>query len=245
MHPLVEEIIEAYNPAILLQVDAALNLHVTNFKRDLFPILRDIDQSIPGAGFQYVIWVDHDPKFPFPGDEFDSIARSMKYIPDTLASGMKFPNMARFIAQSSTAHVESCVKATCRSLALPVVRHDMKPLGALAKDRNVINALGTSLATSLSKYAQVLGNIAKHEYGSGSPQPMISFPDALGGYFASRILGFSVLEKGGILDRYVEAIRQAHSKRIVYAMPDGEDPGNDALEWPLRASQLNDDPDED
>ncbi len=41
---------------------------------------------------------------------------------------------------------------------------------------------------------------------------MISFLDALGGYFASRILGFQVLEGGGILDKYIEAIRKAYSQ---------------------------------
>ena len=106
MHATIRRIIRAYDPGILDQLDAALTLHVTNFKRDLFPVLRDIDKAIPGAGFQYVIWVGKDPKFPFPGWEFDSIARPMRYIPDLLASGMTFANIARFVAQSSGGHVE-------------------------------------------------------------------------------------------------------------------------------------------
>ena len=244
MHQAIEGIIEAHSPAVLDQVEVALKLRVTNFKRDLFPILKEIDQSIPGAGFQYVIWVGPEPKYPFPGSEFDAISRSMKYIPDTLASGMRFPNMARFIASSSTAHVESCVKAICQTFPPRAADYERKPLGTLARDRNVISALGSPLASQLSIYAQVLGNTAKHEYGSRSPEPVISFANALGGYFASRILGFKVLEKCGILDKYVEAIRRAHSDRIVYAMPDGGDPGDDDLEWPLQASQPNDDPDE-
>ena len=76
----------------------------------------------------------------------------------------------------------------------------------------MINSLGTNLTRSLSEYTDVLVNKAKHEYGLGSPEPVISFPDALGGYFASRILGFQVLERGGILDKYIEAIRKAYSQ---------------------------------
>lgn len=87
----------------------------------------------------------------------------------------------------------------------------------------------------MSEYADVLVNKAKHQYALGSPEPVISFPDALGGYFASRILGFQVLEKGRILDKYLEAVRQAYSQRIVYAMPDNTDAGDDEVEWPLQS----------
>ena len=67
MNSVIEEIIDGFDKSIMAKLDDALNLRVTNFRRDLFPILRDIDQTIPGAGFQYVIWVGHVPKYPFPG----------------------------------------------------------------------------------------------------------------------------------------------------------------------------------
>ncbi len=235
MNSVLRRIIASYDSLILNQLDAALNLHVRNFKRDLFPSLRDIDLAIPGAGFQYVIWVDNNPKFPFPGLEFDGIARPMKYIPDFLASGMNFAKITRVVAQFSGGHVEECVKAICNSLRLPISRYDRLPLGTLAKNKNVIKTLGTALTGSLSEYADVLVNKAKHQYALGSPEPVITFPDALGGYLASRILGFQVLEKGGILDKYVESVRQAYSQKIVYVMPDSTDSGDDDVEWPLQS----------
>lgn len=236
IHPTIRGIIEAFDPRVFVQLKASLNLRVTNFKRDLFPSLKEIDLAIPGAGFQYVIWVDNEPKFPFPGWEFDPIARPMRYIPDYLASGMKFVNIARSVARDSGGHVEECVKVICSVLALPVSRYDRLPLGTLARNPNVVKALGTTLTGSLSKYADVLVNEAKHDYAKGTPEPVISFPDALGGYFASRILGAQILEKGGILDKYVEAICQAYAQKVVYVMPTDDDPGDDPVKWPLQSN---------
>ena len=67
------------------------------------------------------------------------------------------------------------------------------------------------------------------------PLPVISFPNALGGYFASRILGFQILQKAGLLDSYMEAIRSAFEKRIVYTFPEDSDPGDDPNPWPLQS----------
>jgi hypothetical protein len=235
MHPAIRGIIGAFNNSLPNQIDDALKLRVTNFKRDLFPSLKEIDLVIPGAGFQYVIWVNHDPKYPFPGWDFDPIARPMRYIPDYLASGMKFINIARAVARESGGHLEECVKAFCATLNPTVDRYEWMPLGRLAKHPTIINSLGTGLTQSLSKYTDVLLNKAKHEYGLGLPEPVISFPDALGGYFASRILGFQVLESGGILDKYVAAIRKAYSQGIVYTMPSGLYNGDDNDAWPLQS----------
>lgn len=236
MHSTIRGIIEAYNPSLLVQLDSALRLRVTNFKRDLFLSLKEIDLAIPGAGFQFVIWAKHEPKFPFPGWDFDAIARPIKYIPTYLASEIKFSNIARAVARDSGGHVEECVKAFCSKLDLPVRRYDHLPLGALAKHSIVINSLGTDLALPLAEYADVLVNPAKHNYGTGSPAPVISFPDALGGYFASRILGYQVLEKGGILEDYMQAIKKAHSEGIVYTFPEGSDPEDDPDAWPLQSN---------
>jgi hypothetical protein len=225
--------IRAFNPSLLGQLDKALKLRVTNFKRDLFSSLKETDLAIPGAGFQYVIWVKHEPKFPFPGWDFDAIARPMRYIPTYLASGMKFFDMARAVARESGSHVEECLKDFCSRLNPPVHGYERLPLGTLARRSIVINSLGTDLAIPLSEYADVLVNPAKHNYGLGSPAPVISFPDALGGYFASRILGSQVLERGGILEKYVEAISKAHSEGIVYTFPEDSDLGDDPDAWPL------------
>lgn len=236
MHSTIRGIIEAYNPSLLIQLDDALKLRVTNFKRDLFPSLKEIGLAIPGAGFQYVIWVKHQPRFPFPGWDFDAIARPMKYIPTYLASGMKFFSIAREIARDSGGHVEECLKVFCSKLNLPVRGHERMPLGTLARRSVVMDSLGTNLAIKLSEYSDVLVNPAKHNYGTGSPEPVISFPDALGGYFSSRILGSQVLERGGILEDYMEAIKKAHSEGMVYSFPEGSDPGDDPDGWPLRSN---------
>ena len=238
MHSVLCEIIDRFNPSLLVQLEEALKLHVTNFKRDLFPSLLLIDKAIPGVGFQYVIWREdgYDPKFPFPGDDFDAVARSMKYIPSTLASGMKFANMARSITQCSGAHVEACIKATCHSMASSRFRYDRMPIGTLAKNREIIRFLGITLTQPISEYADLLVNKSKHDYAGGSGYPVISFTDAIGSYFASRILGFQVLEKGGILEAYIADIQQAFVKGIVYSFPDNSDPGDDPKEWPLQTN---------
>jgi len=246
MHPTIRRIIEAYNPSLLVQLDNALKLRVTNFKRDLFPSLKEIDLAIPGAGFQFVIWVKHEPKFPFPGWDFDAIARPMRYIPTYLASGMKFFDIARAVARDSGGHVEECLKFYCSRLNPPMRGYERLSLGTLARRPIVINSLGIDLAKPLSEYADVLVNPAKHNYESGSPAPVISFADALGGYFASRILGSQVLERGGILEKYMEAINKAYLERRVYTFPQGRDPGDDPQAWPLKSnlSEVEDDLDE-
>lgn len=227
MHSDIRKIINDYDPSILEQVDNALKLHVTNFKSGLFPTLKIIDQSIPGAGFQYIIWIGHEPKYPFPGWDFDAISRPMKYIPTYLASGMRFPDIARSIAHLSGGHLEDCVKAFCEKQLPSVHMYMSMPLGTLSKQRILIELLGSDITGPANDLAIVLVNKAKHEFRTGLPLPVISFPDALGGYFASRILGFQVLQKAGILDSYVKAIRSAFEKRIVYTFPEDSDPGDD------------------
>jgi hypothetical protein len=88
-----------------------------------------------------------------------------------------------------------------------------------------------------------LVNKAKHEFRGASPLPVISFPDALGGYFASRILGFQILQKADIFDSYVQAIRSAFEKGQVYAFLESPDPGDDPKPWPLQSdlSELEED----
>lgn len=246
MNSIIRGIIEAYDPSLLVQLDGALGLRVTNFKRDLFPSLKEIDSEIPGAGFRFVIWIGREPKFPFPGWDFDPIARPMRYIPVYLASGMRFSDIARGVARDSGGHVEECVRAFCSNLDAGLRWYERLPLGTLARHPVVINKLGADLAVPLSEYATVLINPAKHDYGPGSPAPVISFSDALGGYFASRILGAQVLERGGILERYMEAINKAYTEGRVYTFPQGRDPGDDPHAWPLKSdlSEAEDDSDE-
>jgi hypothetical protein len=81
--------------------------------------------------------------------------------------------------------------------------------------------LGTDVAIPLSEYADV---------------PVIDFADALGGYFASRILGAKILKRGGILERYMEAINNAYSERILYASPDVSDPADDLDPRPIQGA---------
>lgn len=235
MHPIIRQIINDFNTTLLTQLDNALELRVTNFKRDLFPSIEKIDQEIPGAGFQYVIGKDHEAKYPFPGFEFDPISRPMKYIPTYLASGIKFPGMARMIAHLSGSHLEDCIQAFCEKQFPSDRMYLSMPLGTLTRQRILIESLGSDITEPAHDLAKVLVNKAKHEFRTDSPLPVISFPDALGGYFASRILGFQILQKAGLLDIYVEAIRSAFEKGIVYTFPEGSDLGDDPEPWPLQS----------
>jgi hypothetical protein len=213
-----------------------LKIRVTNFKRDLFPFLKNIDLSIPGAGLQFVIWIEHEPKYPFPGWDFDHITRPLRYIPTYMASGMKFTNIARAVAMSSSSHLENCLKAYCENKHLVNIKYDSLPLGTLSRHSDVVRSLGASLANKIATFSRALANKAKHDYRLGIPKSVISFSDAIGGYYAARILGSSVLDKGEILDKYLAAIEKAFKNKIVYVMPNGSDPGDDSDAWPL---QLN------
>ncbi len=245
MLPVIRKTINDFNPVLLTQLDDALKLRVTNFKRDLFPSLEKIDLEIPGAGLQYVIWKGHEAKYPFPGFDFDPISRPMKYIPTYLASGVKFPGMARFIAHLSGGHLENCIQAFCEKQFPSDSRYLTMPLGTLALRPILIELLGSDITEPTHELARALVNKAKHEFRTDSPLPVISFPNALGGYFASRILGFQILQKAGLFDIYVEAIRSAFEKRIVYTFPEGSDPGDDPEPWPLQSdlSELEDEDD--
>ena len=208
---------------------------MTNFKRDLFPSLEKIDLEIPGAGFQYVIWEDHEARYPFPGWDYDHLSRPMKYIPTYLASGMKFTGLARSIAYFSGSHLEDCIKASLEKQFPSSRIYKAWPLGTLTKQRIFIELYGSEIAGKANALAQVLVNKAKHEFRGGTPLPVISFSDALGGYFAARILGFQILQQAGILDSYVKAIRSAFENKIVYTYPEDSDPGNDPEPWPLQS----------
>jgi hypothetical protein len=61
MHCVIREIIDDYKITLIDRLDGALELRVTNFKRDLFPSLEKIELAIPGAGFQYMIGSNMSP----------------------------------------------------------------------------------------------------------------------------------------------------------------------------------------
>ena len=172
-----------------------------NFKAGLYPLLRDLDSRIPGVGMHYVMWKGSTPHFPFPGRVFDGVVRGLRYVPYYLASP-NFEMLARAIAECSGAHVEQCVK-TIRGAG-------RKPLGALVRQRRVRMRLSEDLATAIENYVPSW-NQAKHEYGTGTPDSVVSISDAIGNYFTARVLGSKVLEAIGKLQLVVDTTRAATS----------------------------------
>lgn len=170
------------------------------FKTGLYPVLRDLDSRIPGVGMHFAIWRGSTPHLPFPGRVFDGVVRPLRYVPYYLASPADTQMVARFIVDCSGAHVEQCVKT--------IRRAGRKPLGALIRQPKVRRRLGEDLAVSIGEYVPSW-NEAKHEYGTGTPSSVVPIDDAIGNYFAARILGSKVLETAGKLQLVVDATRSA------------------------------------
>jgi hypothetical protein len=240
IHPELSKILTDFDPVLTVLLEDALARPISNFRSQLFPSLVRIDERIPGVGFQYVIWVGHSPKFPFPGWEFDAIARPMRYIPDLLATGAEFVNTARFVGHLSGSHVEDCVKEACRTLDPSFASYSMLPLGTLVRRRPVQNLLGMPFCSTAAQFASRFVNKAKHEFGTGTPSPVISFPNAMGIYFASRILGAEVLNKIGMLTAYVDAMRRARAEGRVYVMPEGPEPDANRFLWSPQKAAIPD-----
>ena len=170
------------------------------FKAGLYPVLRDLDSRIPGVGMHFAMWVGSTPHFPFPGRRFDGVVRPLRYVPYYLASPADTQMVARSIVDCSGAHVEQCVK-TIRWAG-------RKPLGTLVRQPKVRRRLGGDLAVAIEEYAPSW-NVAKHEYGTGTPSSVVPIGDAIRNYFTARILGSRVLDSVGKLQLVVDATLSA------------------------------------
>ena len=95
-------------------------------------------------------------------------------------------------------HLEGCVKDLCGVTGYGQPESfrtgfGFLPLGRLVQTSGVKKRLGKSLCDILAWFCQRYWNPAKHDYPSGSPDPMITLADAVGCYFLARALGVSVL----------------------------------------------------
>ncbi len=196
--------------AIRQEVSALAGRNGYVFERDLYPRLRALDIQIPGVGMQYVRWDSGTPRFPF-WKPFDSVVRPVSYVPYHLAaSAMLLGSMAREVVNDSGAHLEQCVK---RVRGAP----GKKPLGPAVNTPRVRSHIGDELADAIGKYTSVW-NVAKHEFEGGSPESVLSLPDAIEAYFVSRALGCRVLEavKSGTASRICSALDDASRRGIFY-----------------------------
>ena len=132
----LQALIETHTNDLLDGMRKAFLQPVRSFRRDLYPILADLDSQIPGIGMQYASWSNTTPHYPF-SEEFDSIVRPLRYVPYELASGGPPQLHARSIAMYSGMHLESCVKELCRVNGIRGRIYCRRPLGSLAKHKYV------------------------------------------------------------------------------------------------------------
>ena len=187
------------------------------FKTDLYPLLRELDSRIPGVGMHFVVWNGSTPLFPFPGRRFDGVLRTLRYIPYYLASQAAPQMMARSVAYFSGAHVEQCMKT--------LNRRNKDPLGGFVRKRPVRKRLGEELAKAIETYGPSW-NRAKHEFETGTPESVIPIHNAIGSYFAARILGTEVLTAVGHLERVVELASAAARNSNYYITGSLPEPPN-------------------
>ena len=175
------------------EIPGLLERHSYNFRHNLFPSLSDLDRRIPGVGLYNVLWYGGLPRMPL-ARAFEAVTRPLGQVVRSLSVSDSPQRLASYeIAFASVSHLEQCVKLVPD--ALP-----RKSLGALVKQRQVKECLGSTLAGAIRKYA-LFGNEAKHVMAKGQEQTSpISFDEALRGYFIVRALGAAVLGKIGVIE---------------------------------------------
>lgn len=188
---------------VLRELPRLLERPSYNFQHSLYPSLRVIDNRIPGVGLHHVAWLAGLPRIPLPG-AFEAVSRPLDQVARSMCTSDSPQGLASYsIATASTSHLEQCLKMVPKA-------NPTRPLGALARQPEVITFVGAVLAGAIQDYATSLGNRAKHVMADGTDSTSpIGFSEAIRGYFAVRVLGAAVLEKIGILQNWVASTDNA------------------------------------
>ena len=216
-------IMRRYAPNDAFQ-DRVLDLLVhegTNWLRDWYPTMAELDSQIPGVGLHWL----HGNYYPHAhhkgyGD-WDTVIRALRYVPMHLCSTHPAA-FSRDIAECSIKSVEECLH---KLGAASGVRTLGKPMGRLCS--LLQHRTGVQLAHDI-KQLNLWLIMAKHD--SSTPalrrlqQHRFSLDEAVVLYYASRLLGSAALATcPGLLESYVDCATRAFADGqgllTIYARP--------------------------
>ena len=204
--------------------DRVLDLLVyegTNWLRDWYPTMAELDSQIPGVGLHWL----HGNYYPHAHskgyDDWDTVIRALRYVPMDLCTA--YPaTFSRDIAECSIKSVEECLHKLGAASDVPTQRKPMGRLCSLLQHRT-----GVQLADDIKQLNPWL-IMAKHD--SATPalrrlqQHRFSLDEAVVLYFASRLLGCAALATcPGLLESYVDCASRAFADGqgllTIYARP--------------------------
>ena len=211
----------APNDAFQDRVLDLLALEGTNWLRDWYPTMAELDSQIPGVGLHW-LHGDYYPHAHHNGyGDWDTVIRALRYVPMDLCT----PHPAAFsrdIAECSIKSVEECLH---KLGAASGVQTQRKPMGILCSILQ--HRTGDQLADDIKQLNPWL-IMAKHP--STTPalrrlqQHRFSLDEAVVLYFASRLLGCTALATcPGLLESYVDCATRAFADGqvllTIYARP--------------------------
>ena len=211
----------APNDAFQDRVRDLLVLEGTNWLRDWYPTMSELDSQIPGVGLHML----HGNSYPHAHhngyDDWDTVIRPLRYVPMDLCTA--YPaTFSRDIAECSIKSVEECLHKLGTALG---VRTQGKPMGRLCL--LLQHRTGFQLADDIKQLNPWL-IMAKHHSTTPAPrrlqQHRFSLDEAVVLYFASRLLGCAALATcPGLLESYVDCATRAFADGqgllTIYAPP--------------------------
>ena len=215
----LRNLLQTYTDAgLMAKIDQLVIRSSCNFEQDIYPLWIQVDQRIPGPGLQYAFWQEGQlVGYPFSA-EFERIVRPLRYVVYSVHNIGTSYLSTRDIVQDIGAHLEGCVKdlhgVTQYNQTISIrTCPGFLPLGALVKNPWVRKKLGGPLCRTITQFCRLAWNPSKHDFtNNGSPDPMISFADAVCSYFLARAIGAEVLRLAGRLERVVQEVKNERSR---------------------------------
>ena len=205
----IHTIMRRYAPNDAFQ-DRVLDLIVhegTNWLRDWYPTMAELDSQIPGVGLHWLRG-NYYPHAHHKGyDDWDTVIRALRYVPMHLCSTHPAA-LSRDIAECSIKSVEECLHKLGAALGVRTLGKPMGRLCSLLQHRT-----GVQLAHDIKQLNSWL-IMAKHDSSTSVlrrlQQHRFSLAEAVVLYYASRLLGCAALATcPGLLESYVDCASRA------------------------------------
>ena len=179
----------------------------TNWLRDWYPTMAELDRQIPGVGLHWLRGNGYPHAHHKGYGDWDTVIRALRYVPMYLCS----PHPAaysRVIAECSIKSVEECLHKLGAALD---VGTGGKPMGRLCS--LLRHHTGVQLAHDIEQLNSWL-IMAKHDSSTPAArrlrQHRFSLEEAIVLYYTSRLLGSAALATcPGLLESYVDCATQA------------------------------------
>ena len=193
----------------------------TNWLRDWYPTMAELDSQIPGVGLHWLQGKYYPHAHHAGYDGWDTVIRALRYVPMDLCSTHPASSSSH-IAACSIESVEECLHKLGAASGVPTRGKTMGRLCSLLQHH-----LGGQSAQDIKQLNRWLV-MAKH--GSTTPeqrrlqQHRVSLDEAVAIYYASRLLGCAVLSTfPGLLESYVQCATRAfdagHRLLTIYELP--------------------------